>query len=166
MITLKSHTPTNKWTRVLKLAVILPVLAGALFFIELLLPLTPEIHTVESKKEIYRKRFKTTTYEVNFNGYKDQFTREIFEELQPGDSVEIYKTPIHKETRELLMLSNGKGLINSTPSKQFEIGFALAYILTGFIWIFPAIVKYGWIRNTILIAVLFGTISLIRVLLI
>lgn len=147
----------------IRIMIIPPFLAGLLILTESLLPLTSSVHEITDKRTHYRSRFKRTTYSISFHHYTEQFTPEIYEALHAGELVELNRTAFTKETREVFWPQTGRFMVNSTGEKNYQIAFAIAYLLSGLIWFYKGDWHYNWKFATIGMIILLGTISLIRI---
>lgn len=123
-----------KYSKLIKILSIIPVLVGLMTFIEFFLP-DKEIDTlITSKQTSYRTRFDTTIYSIDFENNNDQFTETIYHAFNVNDEVVIYASYFHEEVAKIKKKNSNKTFENSTREVYFLYAFALLYLLTGLTW--------------------------------
>ena len=125
----------SKYSTHIKFLTIIPLLVGALTFIEIALPNTFITTTVISKKETYRAKTDRTTYTIQFENIDDQFTPEIYEALTEGAQVFLEISPIHKQTKSVTTLINDHKIKNETGENYAIFGFGLVFLLCSLAWL-------------------------------
>lgn len=151
---------TEKYFTLAKIALLIPLVSGLITITELFLPLQKKETVVESKHTSENK-LGNTTYSINFLDGNDQFTEEIYNMINEGDSVQLEVMYFTKEVKTL-QLKGGTVMSNNTSEIYFQLGFALVFI--GFS-IFFLRKKYYTNKNYryIVVVCLIGLVSLIRV---
>lgn len=124
----------SKYSQLIKVLTIIPLIIGILTFVEIVLPTTIHETSVVSKEENYRVKTGRTTYSIQFESIDDQFTQEIYETVKEGEQVVIEVTPIHKQIKSLTTL-NGNTLLNDTGENYAIFAFGLVFILCSLVWL-------------------------------
>ncbi len=124
----------SKYSKLIKLISLIPVILGLTTFADLILPLKQIETTVISKDKSYRAKFDNTTYKIRFDNNNDQFTEEIFNSVNKGDDVTLMTTYLHEETRFIVLKSLNKTLKNDTYEIYFQLLIALVMIIPVFFW--------------------------------
>lgn len=150
-----------KYSKAIKYLSIIPVLAGVLTFVEIILPYKSLDTEVISKRENYRAKTNSTTYKINFKGITDEFTEEIYASLNSGDKVIVKATYFNRQIREVVKLPEEKLYLNSTSEPYFLYGFAIVFLLSGLVLFKKNQLEKGQATISVFIIVL-GTIQLLR----
>lgn len=151
-----------KYSKPIQLLCLIPILVGIMNITENFLP-TKEIKTKAiSKNTSYRERFDKTTYNIDFEDNNDQFTQEIYNELNIGDEVVINATYFTEETSSIRKLDSDKIFENSTGEIYFRILFGLAFLIPLF-WVSKKQQLSAKQCKYSLILIFISTLSLIRV---
>jgi len=118
----------SQYSKYIKYLTIIPFIVGTLIFVEILLPLKTEKTKVVSK-EIEQRRKSGTTYKIKFEKLQDEFTRQIYSNVNEGDEVIVDYTPLNKQIRKVTSIRRNKRYSNSTNEKYFDYGFGVVFIL-------------------------------------
>jgi hypothetical protein len=124
-----------KYSKLLKILAIIPVLIGLITFLEAFLPYKNIETSVVSKDKSYRAKFDRTTYNIYFENNNDQFTEEIFNNLKVGDDVILKVSYLHEETSEITKVTSNKIFSNSTGEVYVVYLLALGFLLPGLSWL-------------------------------
>lgn len=89
---------------------------------------------VVSKDKSYRAKFDRTTYNIYFENNNDQFTEEIFNNINVGDEVILKASYFHEETSELTNIKSNKVYSNSTGESYVAYLLAFVFLLPGLSW--------------------------------
>ncbi|MEP1487651.1 MAG: hypothetical protein ABJK28_04425 [Algibacter sp.] len=123
-----------KYSKLLKVLAIIPILIGLITFLEAFLPYKNIETSVVSKDKSYRAKFDRTTYNIYFENNNDQFTEEIFNNLKVGDDVILKASYFHEETSEITKVTSNKIFSNSTGEVYIVYLLALVFLLPGLSW--------------------------------
>ena len=149
--------------KIAKFFLLIPIITGTISMVELFLPLEKITTVVDYKRISERKRFGTTTHSIDFVTYNDQFTEEIYNAVNEGDTVNLEVLRFSKEVRTLQLKNKPVIMENATNEVYFQIGMSLAFIGLAVFFI-----RKGYYTNTnyryivFLCVISFG--SLIRIL--
>lgn len=124
-----------KYSKAIKILAILPVLFGFSNIADFILP-SKTINTfVVSKKESTGSKFGNTTLSIDFENNNDQFTDQIYNNLNVGDKVILTVSALHEETDAVTKISTNQTFKNNTS----EI---YARLLITLVMLFPLIYIY------------------------
>lgn len=119
----------EQYHKIAKFFLLIPLLTGLLTIAEQFLPLQ-KVSTVVAYKSVRDSSKSGTTYSIDFVGNNDQFTEEIYNTVNEGDTVNLEVMYFTKEVKTL-QLPGSVVLENSTSEIYFQLGIALAFILFG-----------------------------------
>jgi hypothetical protein len=118
------------YTILSKVFLTLPIIAGFLMLIELVLPTVAQQDYVIDKN-ISHGKFNMTNYNLVFNNNNDQFTPEIYNAVEKGDAVTLQTAYFTKEVNALKIDGNDLFLQNNTSEIYPRIGFGIGYLGLG-----------------------------------
>jgi|GEM_PF-1577905 len=151
----------SKYSKLLKILAIIPVLMGVLTLAEIAIPLKMISTKVVSKNETYRLKTDRTTYKIGFVDIDDQFTEEIYNALVEGNKVKVHATYFNEQIQKVERISDGKVFENDTGETYFVWGFGVAFLLAALSWF-----KSGMLTNpqslTLAFITLFGVVNALR----
>lgn len=148
----------EKYSKIVKVLVFIPVITAVLTFSESMLPLTTINTKVISKEKTYKEKTDHTTYTINFEEINDQFTEEIYTVLEQGNEVELKITYFNKQIKEVTQKETNIKYENSTFEEWALYGFAIIFLLCGLAW-----TKKGTLNEGIAVSLAFPIfISLIQ----
>ncbi len=121
-----------KYSKAIKILAVIPVLFGLSNIADFILPTKTIKTTVVSKKESTSSRFGNTTLNIYFEDNNDQFTDQIYNNLEAGDAVLLSVSALHEETNAVTILDTNQRFENNTS----EI---YARLLITLVMLFPII---------------------------
>ncbi len=154
----------KKYEGLIKLLVIIPFIWGILTFVEVFMESKMETNQVVSKSENFRLKTQETTYTVDFLDINDQFTKDIYDQLNFGDSVMLELTPLHRQIKSVTPFKTGVKLVNDTKESVAILIFGLAFILSGFVWVKKDPLSKRQF-NMVALTIIFSIISIVRTIL-
>lgn len=123
-----------KYSTLIKVLSIIPVLVGFLNLIESILPYKTIETVVVSKSENHRDKFDHTTYNIYFENNNDQFTETIYNTLNEGDKVTLHASFFTEEVSNLTINSTEQTLENSTSEIYFKYLFTIVFLIPSIFW--------------------------------
>lgn len=123
----------SKYSKTIKRLSIIPFLFGVFTLLDLMLPSDNFDSIVISKTSNYRAKHDRTTYTINFENIFDQFTEELYNSVEKGDSVRLKTTHFHERIEELTI--HNKTFLNSNGEVYFMFGFAFFYFIPSLSWL-------------------------------
>lgn len=124
-----------KFQALIKALIIIPVCVAILSFSEPFLPLLEYNTTIVNKHDSYRLKTNRTTYTIDFVNIDDQFTKEIYDQLEIGESVILHLTYFHKQVKRI-ELPNGVFIENETHEGIAIFAFAAVFLLSALVWFY------------------------------
>ncbi len=133
-----------KYSKLIKILTIIPVLVGLLTFAEAVIPEKTLDTEVVSKKSNFRLKTGNTTYTIQFKELDDQFTEEIYNSLIEGDKVTLKMSFFNEQISEVKRKKDNIVFSNDTSESLFMYLFAAAFLLCALVWF-----KSGTIKNSV-----------------
>lgn len=152
-----------KYASWIKRLAIIPLIVGILSIVEGLLPLKVLETVVVAKNDSYRLKTDSYTYTIDFVGIDDQFTKEIYDYIQVGDSVILEMTYFNEQIVTLHQKGVDFVYQNDTGETYAVYGFAIAFILAGLLFFKKGVPK-NWQLKYTAILIIFSMISAFRML--
>jgi 1-aminocyclopropane-1-carboxylate deaminase/D-cysteine desulfhydrase-like pyridoxal-dependent ACC family enzyme len=148
------------YKKIVKYLLIIPMFVAGMQLVELVLPLQKVTEFVTYKRESTSKGF--TNYNVDFTKLNDQFTEEIYNELNEQDEVALEVTYFTKEVRSLVLTKSKKKMNNDTSEVYIQTAMALAVFVFSFLFFRKEYLDSRNFRIAIVLLI-FGIFSLIRI---
>lgn len=148
------------YKKIVKYLLIIPMFVAGMQLVELVLPLQKVTEFVSYKRESTSKGF--TNYNVDFTKLNDQFTEEIYNELNEQDEVALEVTYFTKEVRSLVLTKSKKKMNNDTSEVYIQTAMALAVFVFSFLFFRKEYLDSRNFRIAIVLLI-FGIFSLIRI---
>lgn len=148
------------YKKIVKYLLIIPMFVAGMQLVELVLPLQKVTEFVTYKRESSSKGF--TNYNVDFTKLNDQFTEEIYNELNEQDEVALEVTYFTKEVRSLVLSKSKKKMNNDTSEVYIQTAMALAVFVFSFLFFRKEYLDSRNFRIAIVLLI-FGIFSLIRI---
>lgn len=123
-----------KYSKAIKVLAILPVVIGLTHVADFLLPSKDIKTTVVSKHHKTGTKFGNTTYNIYFKDNNDQFTSEIFNNLNNGDQVILNASSIYEETVKITSIGTGITYKNDTYEIYARLLITLVFLLPALAW--------------------------------
>jgi 1-aminocyclopropane-1-carboxylate deaminase/D-cysteine desulfhydrase-like pyridoxal-dependent ACC family enzyme len=148
------------YKKIVKYLLIIPMFVAGMQLVELVLPLQKVTEFVTYKRESTSKGF--TNYNVDFTKLNDQFTEEIYNELNEQDEVALEVTYFTKEVMSLVLTKSKKKMNNDTSEVYIQTAMALAVFVFSFLFFRKEYLDSRNFRIAIVLLI-FGIFSLIRI---
>lgn len=152
----------EKYYKIAKFSLIIPLLVGLITITEQFLPFQKVAETVEYK-HVSKSLKSGTTYSIDFTNNNDQFTEQIYNAVSEGNKVTLETRYFSKEVNSLQLENSTILYQNDTSEIYFLLGIAIAFIVFSVYFLrkpFYTNKNYKFI----IFVCLFGFISLIRIL--
>lgn len=153
---------SEQYTKIAKIALIIPLLTGLLTLTEYLLPLQQVTTVVASKRISNTNKLGNTTYSIHFEHNNDQFTESIYNAVNEGDTVQLQVLRFSKEVKTLQASKSPVILENNTSEVYFQLGFAVVFIAFSSYYLRRKYLTNKNYRYIVLLS-LMGLVSLIRI---
>lgn len=142
---------------------VIPFLVGVLSFLDIVFPQKKIQSEIIDKSSSYRAKFDRTTYTIYFNELSDQFSEEVYNQLNVGDRVVLVVSFFNKEVQFFTRVSDSKVFVKDTGEEYFEYGFAITYVLMSvFVWF-----QKGYLRSLVaqmsVVVIFISSMSLLRI---
>lgn len=151
-----------KYSQFIRYSMFVPLIIGFLILSELVLPLKQIETEIIDKNESYRAKFNNTTYNIYFENNNDQFTEEVFNNLEIGDQVKLETTYFTKEVSTITNLETNELFKNETNENYVRSGLAIIMIIS-FIYFFRKSVLTSKNMKIMLLIIFFTLINIYRI---
>lgn len=121
----------SKYDKLISLFCVIPIIVGVLSLVEIFLPYK-KIEATVKFKTIHKGSYDRIVHTVYFENNLEQFTKEIYDELNIGDSVLLKVTFFSEQTEEIIL--NKRNFINSTGEKYASIFISIFFLIPGLFW--------------------------------
>lgn len=152
----------EKYSQAVRYLMFLPLLVSILILSELFLPLKQTSTKVIDKRENYRVKFNTTTYNLYFENNNDQFTQEIYNNFEIGDQVLLETTFFTREVNSISDIKKNEDFKNETNEIYVRYGMAILMLIS-FIYFFRKSVITSKNLKIMVLVIFFSIINLYRI---
>lgn len=152
----------EKYSQAVRYLMFLPLLVSILILSELFLPLKKTSTKVIDKRENYRVKFNTTTYNLYFENNNDQFTQEIYNNFEIGDQVLLETTFFTREVNSISDIKKNEDFKNETNEIYVRYGMAILMLIS-FIYFFRKPVLTSKNLKIMVLVIIFSIINLYRI---
>ncbi len=152
----------EKYSQAVRYLMFLPLLVSILILSELFLPLKQTSTKVIDKRENYRVKFNTTTYNLYFENNNDQFTQEIYNNFEIGDQVILETTFFTREVNSISDIKKNEDFKNETNEIYVRYGMAILMLIS-FIYFFRKSFLTSKNLKIMVLVIIFSIINLYRI---
>ncbi len=152
----------EKYSQAVRYLMFLPLLVSILILSELFLPLKQTSTKVIDKRENYRVKFNSTTYNLYFENNNDQFTQEIYNNFEIGDQVLLETTFFTREVNSISDIKKNEDFKNETNEIYVRYGMAILMLIS-FIYFFRKSVITSKNLKIMVLVIFFSIINLYRI---
>ncbi len=152
----------EKYSQAVRYLMFLPLLVSILILSELFLPLKQTSTKVIDKRENYRVKFNTTTYNLYFENNNDQFTQEIYNNFEIGDQVILETTFFTREVNSISDIKKNEDFKNETNEIYVRYGMAILMLIS-FIYFFRKSFLTSKNLKIMVLVIFFSIINLYRI---
>ena len=152
----------EKYSQAVRYLMFLPLLVSILILSELFLPLKQTSTKVIDKRENYRVKFNSTTYNLYFENNNDQFTQEIYNNFEIGDQVLLETTFFTREVNSISDIKKNEDFKNETNEIYVRYGMAILMLIS-FIYFFRKSVLTSKNLKIMVLVIIFSIINLYRI---
>ena len=152
----------EKYSQAVRYLMFLPLLVSILILSELFLPLKQTSTKVIDKRENYRVKFNSTTYNLYFENNNDQFTQEIYNNFEIGDQVLLETTFFTREVNSISDIKKNEDFKNETNEIYVRYGMSILMLIS-FIYFFRKSVITSKNLKIMVLVIFFSIINLYRI---